>query len=1244
MFLNLLERIMKFVKKLNLLAILLSAVFSFNVSAQTDLAERLDVKNIMRVDKDKKSNTQDNESNIIKEVLANSSELITATTYPFTSGTAALEDMSSGTTQILGASLDDNASAVTNIGFEFWLDGVRYTQFSANANGLMKLGSVVVDSSTNGRTNDFATANDLPKIATYWDDLCTSATGKVHYKVIGSAPSRKLVVEFQNMIQYSSGCTAGVSAGTFQVWLFESTGATTPGTIEFVYGAIPVNSNTNTGYSVGIGSSATSFASVTTSTNSVSYAASNNTQVNAIAATTAYLFTPNVPAAPTGLSFTAITPTSQTLNWTDTSSNEFGFLVYRSTDGINYTLITQTAAGATSYNDTGLSPSTNYFYRVFSVSEGALSTAAATGSQTTAAAATDTCSATPTIWTATTSWLDGTVPTAGDNVVIQSGCTMIINTTAPVALNVTVQSGGTLVYDTAATATLTANADVTVDAGGTFTAGAGVLLTHVLNIGGSTTASAQAGNLTVNGTFDMNTTAGVTTQFWGSADGTLSGTGATCDFFAIVMQKGTTQTPVLDVTRVITGNTPAASANRLSATNGTFKLSSASTWTPWFGTQTLTAATGRIWINNAGATLTVVGVGTNTGAGSPTVNGGLRVDAGTWGYGSGNNALTIGAAGNLTIGGGTVNMFGTVTFTAGCTFNMTGGNFNVDVQAANATAATNNIVRFNTVTVAFTGGTLTIVDPHAATGTGKALSISTSNAAIMNFIGGTIRFGDGVSSTAGSVDGFDIDTFVSTAQPILGNVVVDNTATNAATRFVRVNTALSPFQILITNLTTTAAGGSRFNLNGNLTAITGNVVNDGILDGTVAASRLYWSGAGTPSTYSGAGTSVAPLVSWDIDNPLGVTINPAVTNVVVRRVILFSGSLTNSNKLTLGNGDATVNPVQIGNTTTATAAGTFDVPFTFNLGAGGQSVSYLRTTANRTTGPEINPTRTLVALTYDDNAVGRTLTVAGGNLTVSGALTLTNGVIVTSPTNTLVHNGAATRTTGYVDGPLVRQFGTAGTAAYTFHVGEGAYTPVALTAITSAGAADLSVESINQMLTPFFPADAISRNWSLNKTGAGTLTATVAFTYDQADDVQAGNDETDFRLYRRDTANPTEVCGVACVDETTNTATIAALSSFSRWTVAEAFAPLAASVNIGGRVTTADGVTGLGKVQVVLSGSTLSQPKVVTTSPFGYYNFEELPVGTYVLQVASKQYTFSVPTRVVTAEDNITSADFTANP
>lgn len=95
----------------------------------------------------------------------------------------------------------------------------------------------------------------------------------------------------------------------------------------------------------------------------------------------------------------------------------------------------------------------------------------------------------------------------------------------------------------------------------------------------------------------------------------------------------------------------------------------------------------------------------------------------------------------------------------------------------------------------------------------------------------------------------------------------------------------------------------------------------------------------------------------------------------------------------------------------------------------------------------------------------------------------------------------------------------------------------------------------------------------------------------------------------------------------------------------EILAPLAASISIGGRVTTADGITGLPRVNVTLTGGNLTAPVTVETNPFGFYSFDDLEVGhTYILTVGARMYTFSNPTRVITPDDNIKGIDFRANP
>jgi hypothetical protein len=191
-----------------------------------------------------------------------------------------------------------------------------------------------------------------------------------------------------------------------------------------------------------------------------------------------------------------------------------------------------------------------------------------------------------------------------------------------------------------------------------------------LTVGGTST-TVSSGSITNNGTFDMNTTASANVTFAGNMNGMLSGAGAPFDFFSITINKGTTTAPILDVTSVITTAAVSTSTNRLVLTNGTFRLSSASNITPIGGPQTVCAAAGRLWLNNAGAVY-------NSGfAGSPTVTGELRIDSGTFNYGSGNDTLTFtSGSGILTMTGGTLNMLGAVSFPSNLATQliMSGGN------------------------------------------------------------------------------------------------------------------------------------------------------------------------------------------------------------------------------------------------------------------------------------------------------------------------------------------------------------------------------------------------------------------------------------------------------------------------------------------------------------------------------------------------------------------------------------------
>jgi hypothetical protein len=260
-----------------------------------------------------------------------------------------------------------------------------------------------------------------------------------------------------------------------------------------------------------------------------------------------------------------------------------------------------------------------------------------------------------------------------------------------------------------------------------------------------------------------------------------------------------------------------------------------------------------------------------------------------------------------------------------------------------------------------------------------------------------------------------------------------------------------------------------------------------------------------------------------------------------------------------------------------------------------------------------------------------------GNITVNGQLTLQNGIINTSGfTITVACDGnAAAYGVNYVDGAVRKNF--CASQPFTFPVGEGAYSP-ATANVTALGVnpSSLTVNATDAFMTGVNMASSVSRFWTLTETG--DITSDLSFVYDNSD---VNGNEALYKVMRR-SGGMTVASSSSTVNAATNTASIIGVSSFSDWSVGQPLA-VAAPVNISGRVMLDDGVTGVPRATLILAGGSLAQPLTIRTNPFGYYNFEGLEAGqTYIVTVHSKQYTFTIPTRVFTPNDNIMDADFIA--
>jgi hypothetical protein len=193
----------------------------------------------------------------------------------------------------------------------------------------------------------------------YWDDLATGTNGKVHYVLTGTAPDRKLIVEWFVTIPRAFSVPSNAK---FQCILEETTNK-----ITYVYGSGMVANTGFSGSTVGIATSATLFntVNIVTNTNTASTFIIDN--LATITEGRTYTFTPPTCPGSTGLVTTNITTSSATITWTEPASvpaNGYEYIVSSSA-------IPPTGAGTASATNsvaiTSLNANTVYFVYVRSI-------------------------------------------------------------------------------------------------------------------------------------------------------------------------------------------------------------------------------------------------------------------------------------------------------------------------------------------------------------------------------------------------------------------------------------------------------------------------------------------------------------------------------------------------------------------------------------------------------------------------------------------------------------------------------------------------------------------------------------------------------------------------------------------------------------------------------------------------------------------------------------------------------------
>lgn len=684
---------------------------------------------------------------------------------------------------------DDNRSDFTDIGFDFWYNGTRYTKFSASTNGFIDFSTSTDDggpqaddfgyNNASFTTNNAANATN-PAIAPFYDDL-TAQGGidplgtSIKYSLSGAAPNRTLTIEWINMAVYLN-TTPSLN---FQVQLLE-----TNGRIKINYGTMTQGTQTFN-YSMGLNSatmSAVPTAAQLKELQTVNTNVFNNTVQNNLtampAANSQYVFTPPVPANPTAgsLTFSGVTQSAMVLNWPNWASNEVGYVIYNSTDGVNFNFVTQTAPNAVSNSVLGLLPGTTYFWRMYAVTEGCLSSVL-TGTQATNAAG-NKVSILSGNWSNGLIWLPTGVPGAGDNVTISAATTVSINVGAACNnLTVGTLGSGTLRFDGATGRLLTVNGDITINAGANFNVNTGSNVTHSLNI---------SGNLMNNGTLnfapDANSLCNVTfLRTYGNQ--AISGTGATNNFNNIVCNIGNSISNTLDVF----SSNFTAPTNFLTLTNGTFKLSTtnASNLTLFTAAATIPQTTG-VWLNSAPSTI-------NTGAGV-TLTGKITVSNGTMNIGNAANEDLLSSGGSFSVSGGVANIAGKY-YSTGINnltyFSISGGTINV--PTVGSTDATNAPFQITGAGSTFNmSGGIVVIPREGGTGA-QNLGYVNTGASIGTVTGGTLQIGSATTPAAQimnvnsifSVGNFNLSSANATASltvnplSVVRNVLINSGTLNA---------------------------------------------------------------------------------------------------------------------------------------------------------------------------------------------------------------------------------------------------------------------------------------------------------------------------------------------------------------------------------------------------------------------------------------------------------------------------------
>ena len=480
------------------------------------------------------------------------------------------------------------------------------------------------------------------------------------------------------------------------------------------------------------------------------------------------------------------------------------------------------------------------------------------------------------------------------------------------------------------------------------------------------------------------------------------------------------------------------------------------------------ATTTTAWTVSGTGSKIVVGDGTNTP--NVTIGSGFAITG----------TIDVSAGATLTCGAATLPTFGALASTS--TLNVTSSSA-LTLPSGNTTLG--NLILSNgavlTVGSSTSGRQLNVNGNFDVSG-GTFSTTASVSTFILNFAGtsNTIK-----SSSASTYDKVSTISIASGANYSLLSDLKCNSGATVRIFSLSGNLNISDYTLDLAINTYTLVAGGVLTQNATSTIKTSNV------SATPLPSGATWDG--TVEYYS---TSAQPVVA-------GSYRNLTITGASVKTPT--SGTLTVAKNLIINTGSTYTGST---NNPTLNVGGNFTNSGTFTQGTG-------TLTLNGETSQTITNTGSFTNVSVN-NAAGL---VAATNLTISGALTLTSGVITTNSFE-VIANGSVSRTSGHIAGNLRKPISTT-TTAITYEIGgANLYRPIefSFNGISVAGTLTASVSQTAgahpQLGSSLVSATKrLDRYYSISNSGVNFSSCNVTFNFD-ASDVINGADTSSFIVNR----------------------------------------------------------------------------------------------------------------------------------